>query len=222
MKFRIKFNKKNYLKYISHLDLMRLFERTFNRIDAPIEYSQGFNPKPKISIASPLSLGIESEEEWMDIELLEKVDEKDFIKNVNSILPSDIQILETEYIEDNTPIAALINWSVYEIYFLLLEDKKKIELENIIEDWLKQEEILIERYRKKGRNKILVTENIIELMKDIELKSLKNNEVVLKGKLKIGESGTLRPRDFINAFIADNNLNIDIDSISFKRISQII
>ena len=71
----------NYLKYISHLDLMRLFERTFNRIDAPIEYSQGFNPKPKISIASPLSLGIESEEEWMDIELLEKVDQEEFIKN---------------------------------------------------------------------------------------------------------------------------------------------
>lgn len=212
----------NYLKYISHLDLMRLFERTFNRIDAPIEYSQGFNPKPKISIASPLSLGIESEEEWMDIELLEKVDEEYFKKNANSILPSDIQILGTEYIEDNIPIAALINWSVYEIYFSLLEDKKKTELEIILKDWLNREEISIERFRKKGRNKILVKENIIELMKDVELKSLKDKEVVLKGKLKIGESGTLRPRDFINAFITDNNLKIDIDSISFKRISQII
>lgn len=222
MKLRIKFNKRNYLKYISHLDLMRLFERTFNRIDAPIEYSQGFNPKPKISIASPLSLGIESEEEWMDIELLEHVDEEDFIKNANSILPSDIQILETEYIEDNTPIAALINWSVYEICFLLLEDRDKIELEIILQDWLNREEILIERYRKKGRKKILVTESIIELMEDVEIKSVKDKEVILQANFKIGQIATLRPRDFINTFIKDNNLKVDIDSISFKRISQII
>lgn len=201
---------------------MRLFERTFNRMDIPIEYSQGFNPKPKISIASPLSLGIESEEEWMDIELLEKVDEEDFIKDANIILPNDIHILKSEYIEDTTPIAALINWAVYEIYLLLLEDRDKIELETMVEDWLKREEIFIERYRKKGRKKIFVTENIIDLIEEVELKSVKDKEIVLKGKLKIGEVGTLRPKDFINAFITDNNLKVDIDSISFRRISQII
>ena len=95
-------------------------------------------------------------------------------------------------------------------------------LQTILEEWLRREEILIERHRKKGRKKILVTEDIMGLMEEVEIKSLSNREVVLKGKLKIGESGTLRPRDFINAFIMDNSLKADIDSINFKRISQII
>lgn len=199
---------------------MRLFERTFNRIKAPIEYSQGFNPKPKISIASPLSLGIESEEEWMDIQLLERIDKKEFKENANNILPKDIQILETEYIEDNSPIAGLINWSVYEISFSSLEKIKKVELETILEDWINREEIFIERYRKKKRQKVLVTENIIELMGKINLKDIKDKDIILEAMLKAGETGTLRPRDFIGAFIKDNNLNIDIDSISFKRLAQ--
>ena len=220
MKLRIKFNKKNYLKYISHLDLMRLFERSFNRVKAPIEYSQGFNPKPKISIASPLSLGIESEEEWMDIELLEKIDKEEFKENVNNILPKDIQLLETEYIEDNAPIAGLINWSVYEISFSSIDEIEKAELESILEDWISREEIFIERYRKKKRQKVLVTENIIELMENVELKDIKDKTIVLEAMLKIGETGTLRPRDFIGAFIKDNKLNVDIDSINFKRLAQ--
>lgn len=199
---------------------MRLFERTFTRINVPIEYSNGFNPKAKISIASPLSLGMESEEEWMDIELLEAIDEQAFIKDANSILPDDIQILETEYIGDNTSIAALISCVSYNITFLLLEDITWRELETKIKDWLNKEEILIERHRKKGRNKVLVRENVRGLIRNVEVKGVNKREVVLGAELKIGESGTLRPRDFIGAFIRDNNLNVDLDSISFKRTRQ--
>lgn len=199
---------------------MRLFERTFNRIEVPMEYSQGFNPKPKISIASPLSLGIESEEEWMDIDLLERIDKKEFIRNANEILPKDIQILQTEYIDDNISIAALINWSVYEISFLTLENINEIEITTILKDWMSKEEIFIERYRKKGRNKILVTENIVELIKNIELKETNKKQISLIATLKTGEHGNLRPRDLINAFIEDNFLNVDIDSINFKRLAQ--
>lgn len=199
---------------------MRLFERTFNRVKAPIEYSQGFNPKPKISIASPLSLGIESEEEWMDIELLEEIDKEKFKESSNNILPKDIQILETEYIEYSTAIAALINWSVYEISFLLLEDIEEAETQTMVDNWLNREEIFIERYRKKRRQKVLVTENVIELMKDVKLEGVKDKKMVLEARLKIGEAGTLRPRDFVGAFIKDNDLKVDMESISFKRLAQ--
>ena len=214
----------NYLRYIGHLDMMRLFERTFTRINTPLEYSNGFNPKPKISIASPLSVGIESSEEWMDIELIEEIDEKDFIRDANKILPEDIQILETEYIEDSTPIAALINWACYDSSFLLLDDIGEEELRERLLTWLDSEEILIERYRKKGRRKVLVTENVVDLMKEVELQSFIDKDshikVVLSAVLKIGESGTLRPRDFVDAFIRDMDLQVDEASISFKRTGQ--
>lgn len=199
---------------------MRLFERTFNRVQAPIEYSQGFNPKPKISIASPLSLGMESEEEWMDIELLEKIDKEEFKENANNILPKDIEILETEYIEDNAAIAGLINWSVYEISFYLMEEMKRAEFETMVEAWINREEIFIERYRKKKRQKVLVTEDVIDLIRAVELKDIKDGAIVLEAMLKTGEAGTLRPRDFIAAFIKDNALKVDLASISFKRLAQ--
>lgn len=97
MILRVKFNKKNYLRYIGHLDLMRLFHRAFNKSGIKVKYSQGFNPQPKFSIGSPLSLGIESEEEYMDIDLEEKISEEKFIKSLNRVLPKDVQILDAKY-----------------------------------------------------------------------------------------------------------------------------
>lgn len=220
MRFRIKFNKKNYLKYISHLDLLRLFERIFIRMDLPLQYSKGFNPRPKISIASPLSLGMESEEEWMDIELVEETNKEDFIKNANAILPEDIRILGAEYVYKNIPIARLISWCLYTISFDLLEDVSEADLQMRLKEWSEREEILIERYRKKGRQKILVRENIAGLMKDISVEKPAYNKLALYASLKIGESGTLRPRDFVDALINDNGLKVDMDSINFKRTGQ--
>ena len=98
---RVKFTKESYLKYISHLDLMRLFNRTFRRADIPIKYTEGFNPQPKFSIANPLALGIESISEYMDIELEEEMPVEDFIEKMNKELPKQIRILEGKYIEDD-------------------------------------------------------------------------------------------------------------------------
>ena len=90
MIIRALFTKKNYLRYISHLDLVRLFHRTFNRSQLQIKYSEGFNPHPKFSIANPLSLGIESEGEYIDIELENDIKIDEFIDRMNKALPQDI------------------------------------------------------------------------------------------------------------------------------------
>ena len=118
MILRVKFTKESYLKYISHLDLMRLFQRTFRRGNIPIKYSEGFNPQPKFSIANPLALGIGSIEEYMDIDLYKKIAIEDFIERMNKELPEGIKIIDAKYIEDNRSISSLISWSFYEIKFI--------------------------------------------------------------------------------------------------------
>lgn len=55
--------------WISHLDLMRLFQRAFKRAGLPLTHTQGFNPRPSVSIALPLSVGVESQCELLDFEL---------------------------------------------------------------------------------------------------------------------------------------------------------
>ena len=105
-----------------------------------------------------------------------------------------------------------------------MDDISEQELRERLLTWLDSEEILIERYRKKGRRKVLVTENVVDLMKEVELQSFTDKDsyikVVLSAVLKIGESGTLRPRDFVDAFIRDMDLQVDEASISFKRTGQ--
>ena len=66
---RALFQKSGNAVYISHLDLMRLFQRAFKRAGLPLTHTQGFNPRPSVSIALPLSLGVESQCELLDFEL---------------------------------------------------------------------------------------------------------------------------------------------------------
>ena len=66
---RILFEKKGNAIWISHLDLMRLFQRAFKRAGLPLTHTQGFNPRPSVSIALPLSVGVESCCELLDFDL---------------------------------------------------------------------------------------------------------------------------------------------------------
>ena len=66
---RALFEKTGNAVWISHLDLMRLFQRTFKRAGLPLTHTQGFNPRPSVSIALPLSVGVESQCELLDFDL---------------------------------------------------------------------------------------------------------------------------------------------------------
>ncbi|MDR7857071.1 TIGR03936 family radical SAM-associated protein [Tissierella sp.] len=220
MILRLIFNKKNYLKYIGHLDLMRLFHRSFGRADIPIKYSEGFNPHPKFSIANPLSLGIESDEEYMDLDLEEKIPVEEFMEKMNKVLPKDVQIIKGVYLEKEDSIASLIAWAYYEISFDIRENNSKEELENIFNQWLLKEEIIITRLRKKGKKKIEKEENIRSFIGNLLVKQVKEKEITIDVLLRSGGNGNLRPNDFIEAMNRDTNLNIDLDSIMMKRLSQ--
>ncbi|MDU5080615.1 TIGR03936 family radical SAM-associated protein [uncultured Tissierella sp.] len=218
MILRVAFNKKNYLKYIGHLDLMRLFHRSFNRAGVPIKYSEGFNPHPKFSIGNPLSLGIESEEEYMDIDI-DYIPVDEFIKKVNAVLPNDIQIIRGEYLEKEESIASLIAWAFYEINFNIDKKKEKENLEGIFIKWLSQEEIIITRLRKKGKKKVEKEENIKSFIGNLVIKEIRDTSITIDTLLRSGGNGNLKPLDFIEALNRDTFLNIDMDSVTTKRLA---
>lgn len=219
MILRVIFNKKNYLRYLGHLDLMRLFQRSFGRANISVKHSEGFNPHPKFSIANPLSLGIESEEEYMDIDLDDKIPVEDFIQRMNSVLPKDIQIIRGAYLEKEDSIASLIAWAFYEIRFEISNNKDKIELEDIFSNWLSKDEIIITRLRKKGKRKVESKENIKDFIGNLVIKDVLDNKITIDVLLRSGGNGNLRPNDFIDALNRDTNLAIDIDSIMMKRLT---
>lgn len=92
---RALFEKKGRAVYISHLDLMRVFQRAFKRAGLPLTHSQGFNPRPSVSIALPLSVGVESSCELLDFELEgEKVPCDQIRDRLNSALVEGVRVLE--------------------------------------------------------------------------------------------------------------------------------
>ncbi|MDY6835281.1 MAG: TIGR03936 family radical SAM-associated protein [Chloroflexota bacterium] len=102
-RLRIKFSRGNKVRYISHLDLARSWERIFRRALVPVAYSCGFNPRPRISLAAPLALGIVSNAELMDIFLTKRVSPYSIFKNVRPQLPQGIELSEVQEIPLNSP-----------------------------------------------------------------------------------------------------------------------
>ena len=81
---RVKFCKVGNLQYISHLDLVRTMMKIIVRANLPLWYTEGFNPKPKLTFATPLSIGTESVCEFMDIRLTEKIEPQKAIDALNA------------------------------------------------------------------------------------------------------------------------------------------
>ena len=90
------FTKKGTMKFISHLDLMRLFMRALRRADLPVKLTEGFSPHPKLSIKRALKLGLESDNEEAAIVLKELIQPEEFKVRLQQQLPQGIEIKDAQ------------------------------------------------------------------------------------------------------------------------------
>ncbi len=94
MKLEVVFCKKGKLKYISHLDIVRLFQRAIRMAGVPVTLSQGFTPHYKIGFSNALKLGVESEGEKAVFSIDGWISEEEFKNRMNEKLPEGIKVLE--------------------------------------------------------------------------------------------------------------------------------
>ena len=99
----IKYTKLGKIKYISHLDTMRMLTRAVNRANIKAAFSNGFNPHLEMSIAAPLAVGIESVCEYADIEVENEIDLNDALRSLNKVLPEGVEVKEIKAIEKQKP-----------------------------------------------------------------------------------------------------------------------
>ncbi len=127
-RLRIRFCRGQEVKFISHLDIMRLWQRALNRAEIPLAYSEGFSPHPKISLAAPLAVGITSEAELMDIVIAKWLSPHSFTATVSPQLPSGIEILQVFQIPLNLPsLQSQIRHAEYRVELAAEKGKKDIE-----------------------------------------------------------------------------------------------
>ena len=93
-RIKIKYTKGNDVKYISHRDLMRLFQRAIRRAELPIAYSQGFNPHMKISWGNALKVGHCSDHEEAVLGIEGWIKPPELMERLNRVLPKGVEILD--------------------------------------------------------------------------------------------------------------------------------
>ena len=93
MRYLTKFTKEENIKFISHLDVLKTIQKNIRRAGLPVEFSQGFNPHMNTSIAQPLSVGVYSSGEYMDMILTTETDEKEIVDKLNATAPSGIKYI---------------------------------------------------------------------------------------------------------------------------------
>lgn len=168
---RALFEKVGTARFISHLDLMRLFQRAFKRAGLPLTHTQGFNPRPSVSIALPLSLGAESHCELLDFDLESPVPLEDIRNRLNAALIDGIRVRE---VYDN---GAKIK------YLALLQSRLTLEYdggipagaEAAIGQLFAREALVLE---KKNRNGV-TQQDIIPMIRNLEISRISDGELRL-------------------------------------------
>ena len=127
---RLRFSKTGRLKYISHLDINRAMSRALKRAGIPLWYTEDFNPHPYMSFSLPLSLGVESLCESVDLRITGEITNKEIKDRLNSVLPEDLKIVDVyDDFRDNSEIV----YSDYVYKFEFADNDlalKKIKNEN--------------------------------------------------------------------------------------------
>ena len=122
---RLRFSKTGRLKYISHLDINRAMSRALKRAGIPLWYTEGFNPHPYMSFSLPLSLGVESLCESVDLRITGEITNKEIKDRLNSVLPEDLKIVDVyDDFRDNSEIV----YSDYVYKFEFADNDLALEL----------------------------------------------------------------------------------------------
>lgn len=159
---RALFEKNGNAVWISHLDLMRVFQRAFKRAGLLLTHTQGFNPRPSVSIALPLSVGIESKCELLDFDLEgEKISNEEILQRLNDNLISGVKVLVVY--DDFSKIKNL----AYLDCVLTLEYDEGIPEACVthLKELFSREEVVVEKRTKNGPK----PENIIPLIRNLDV-----------------------------------------------------
>ena len=187
---RILFQKTDDAVWISHLDLMRLFQRAFQRAGLPLTHTQGYNPRPSVSIALPLSVGIESECELLDFTLdTDAVDLYNMPQRLNEKLIPGVRVLKAyadgRKLRDLTYMDVTVSFQ----YDGGVPDGAEESLRGLFA----RESIIVPKKSKNGE----VDQDIRPMIRRLEIKGEKNS-LVLSGRICC-QNPTLNPMQLFSA-----------------------
>jgi radical SAM-linked protein len=192
-RLRLRFAKKQAMKYLSHLGLLNVFTRAVSRGGVPILFSQGFHPHPRFSFATATSVGVESNAEYMDMSVKTGITAEEVKDLLNEVLPSGLHILEAHEIDPKSlSLSATIAKTRYRI---TLDESWSKKLHEHCVQFLAHESFVIQR-KKKGE------------VQSIDLRAQVSSLTTTGNSFDL-VAGRGKPMEFVAAITGDPELQAD-------------
>ncbi len=196
MRIIARFKKEDTVRFVSHLDVQRLFQRAFRRADIPVAYSNGFNPHQQLSFATALTVGATSSGEWLDIKMDKDLRPEEFTQRVNAALPNGFSIAESFCAEDKYPsLSAVMAAAEYTVVLRFDEDIQADFIRSSIEKLL-SDSIIVLKKTKSGMKNI----DIRPMVYKMELAKAQSRECTLSLAGRLDAAGGLNADLLLGAF----------------------
>jgi radical SAM-linked protein len=193
-RLRVTFSRGQEVKYISHLDLMRLWQRALRRAGLPLAYTKGFSPHPRLSLAAPLAIGVTSSGELMDVFLDRRVSPHFFLTEISKQLPRGVDI--SEVVETGLGLPSLQSQVLYAEYEVGVETgRERADVEDSVRSLLAAEMLPWQHARDKEIRKY----DLRALIDTIRLDGWEPPACTLWMRLRCDSSGTGRPEQVTSA-----------------------
>lgn len=217
LKLRIKFQKTGAIRYIGHLDVMRFFQKCLRRAEIDVCYTTGFSPHQILTFAAPLSVGLESYGEYMDVEVHSATSSAEVVQRLNAASVPEIRIVSAKLLPEGAENAmASVAAARYFVTFadgrtpaIFCKDKEVIQ--NALYSFLAKDSIPYVKESKKGTREIDLKAGIFEL-------SWKDKEKGLEMLLEASSGENIKPSQVLDAFLADWDAKLSDNSLCITRL----
>lgn len=208
MKLRIKFSKHGPVRFIGHLDVMRYFQKAIRRAEIDVAYSAGFSPHQIMSFAAPLGVGLESNGEYMDIEVGSITSCEDVKNRLNAVGAPGIEVTSVKILPEGAGNAmASVAAASYTVCFR--EGRApRFDIADRLPAFLEKEKILITKETKKGSREVDLKPGIYSL-------TWNNNSFFML--VDASSSGNIKPSQIIEAFLAENGETLQENALLVTR-----
>lgn len=218
MKYVIRFQKTGVICYTSHLDIMKVFKRSFKRAGIRLAYSQGFNPHPKMGFAQPLSLGYESLDEYIEFETADAAEAPEILEKMRALMPEGLELLSITEATHPKTLAANTVSAEYRIRISIRgEERKNLSSDphQLWQDYMGQTEILA--WKKQKKKKDLVQVDIRPKIRELVFYP-SEDELQIETTLDSGSDSNLSPELVITTVLEKFGLTTPRNEVSVSRL----
>lgn len=192
-RLRLWFARGRELRYVSHLDMARAWERSFRRAGLPVAYSRGFNPRPRFQIAAALPVGVTGRRELIDVWLDSPLTPQDLLDRLRPVLPRGLDALDVQQVDLRAP--SLQSQMRAASYLVAVNSREPVAaIQTRIESLLDAPVIMRQRHHK-GK---MQAYDLRPLVQSVEVKPRGDEERVLSMRLQASPQGAGRPDEVLD------------------------